>query len=1033
MNLKTAKTLAVAATAAALATTAQAEAAIPASAYVQEGLVAQWDGIENFGVGQHGDVAEQGWKDLVGGCVLNGNIASGGSIETGVDHVKLLKASLRTYDDGGTATEIVKIFGSPSNTIELVGRDSTRSGHTWISIEDSDNSKDYFFMWSNAYNLQLGQLRHYGDFATQLNLVKNVGDRFTCVAVADKVKYGGKYKFYSDGVWVCDKNVGLSEKTTAVGGISLNATSYSSNPGSVSSPQVYAVRIYKRALHPKEIALNAALDKVRFDGESPETAFSEGWSYDKEVQKVRYDVVLRQNLGGNLVVDGVVFTEDFLETKDFGTSFSHDVIASPHAGYLFKEWTGDVDAIVEGDIYNPSVKVESRFPVALTPVYVCDTKELYVSGSGADGSGRGGVQTPYRTIQYAVRNAREGQEIRIAGGVYRESVTNRSDQGGWHGLQFVGSWKSDFSARDLRNCRTIVRPPEAFLNAVPCFHLMTTTNRFDGIDVTGGSHGFYQYYGWTGSQWIGGGSGVHTMLHCAVTNNAYGVYSLWRGFAVASSLFAENGTGFYQAADGGTAASFNNCTFAKNADYALQIGAKNTAAFTARNCVFNVNGYVLRSVSKNSMVFSTCCFGPELADYFHEDTLTPVFNGNCVYKDPLLGDGYELCQGSPALKTGEDVSTITAVDISGDFYGLSWDGEYDLGCFKSEYEKPVEKKFSMQYVSPTGDDGNDGATPETARVSVQGALDHISPTGVVRILNGRYVGSLSVKVAGVVVEGESRDGAIIEGSNKSALPSLDVQAPDVTVRNLTIENGSSGVYVRESEVADNCMITNCVIRGNGYGINVVQGTGRAGYKTTISHCWITNNTNHGLNIPSAYRMDNCLIARNGGYGVNGTQLTGYDTSIAINCTIADNRGAYGVVGAGSYVWAGAQSFYDCVLSGHKTCFYRSGAGYGFAGRIDIYNCVLGNATNYCAKASEYRIVADNQTLEVDDVKLETRRTSRLYWPLPGSPVLGRATSRNGTLPVSVTTDLKGSEINLRRWFADGCFQPLGLGFLLFVQ
>ena len=42
-----------------------ASADIPASAYVQDGLIAQWDGIDNAGTGTH-DPSATVWKDLKG-------------------------------------------------------------------------------------------------------------------------------------------------------------------------------------------------------------------------------------------------------------------------------------------------------------------------------------------------------------------------------------------------------------------------------------------------------------------------------------------------------------------------------------------------------------------------------------------------------------------------------------------------------------------------------------------------------------------------------------------------------------------------------------------------------------------------------------------------------------------------------------------------------------------------------------------------------------------------------------------------------
>ena len=46
-----------------------ASADIPASLYVQEGLVAQFDGIENAGAGQPHSASPSGWTDITGGSV----------------------------------------------------------------------------------------------------------------------------------------------------------------------------------------------------------------------------------------------------------------------------------------------------------------------------------------------------------------------------------------------------------------------------------------------------------------------------------------------------------------------------------------------------------------------------------------------------------------------------------------------------------------------------------------------------------------------------------------------------------------------------------------------------------------------------------------------------------------------------------------------------------------------------------------------------------------------------------------------------
>ena len=68
---------------------------ISAGAYVQRGLVAQWDGIEKAA-----DVATDGWTDLKGGVTLGPRIPDGGSIVTGTKYVRLSGACL--YIDSTT-------------------------------------------------------------------------------------------------------------------------------------------------------------------------------------------------------------------------------------------------------------------------------------------------------------------------------------------------------------------------------------------------------------------------------------------------------------------------------------------------------------------------------------------------------------------------------------------------------------------------------------------------------------------------------------------------------------------------------------------------------------------------------------------------------------------------------------------------------------------------------------------------------------------------------------------------------------------
>ena len=1016
--------------------------AFGSSSYVRRGLIAQWDGIDNGGVGQHVDVAEQGWTDLVGGCVLTTNVLAGGSVVTGGDFVCLKGASLRVYDEGGAATAIAKALCAPSNTVELVGADSTTGNHTWFSVQKTSADVSGKVTLRSEYSESskvLSVLCRGGSYLSGINLGIEVNKRFTYAALIDTATYGSNFRMYSDGVFKVMKSLTVSALDTTTGGIAFNTTYYAGNPvlPTTSSPTYNAVRIYNCGLRTDEIELNAALDKIRFDYADPEEVLPAGYALDAEAGKISHGVTIRVAAGGTLSVDGSALTEDSIGTEFNGESVERVLTVEPAEGYRFVGWDGDTFAIVEGDVQSPTVKVRSDSPYALTPRFASADLVSYVSSEGTDVSGRGSVELPYRTIGYALENALEGQEIRIAGGLYEESVTNRDDKAGKGAIKFIGSWKGDFSARDLRNCRTIVRPPEAFLTKVPCFLISAYTNRFDGIDMTGGSYGVVDPYGWVfgsiGKTHGGNDSSVihHEIRHCVLTNNTYALGSGWEGFAVASSLIAKNGTGLFQQADHGTVSYFHNCTFADNTNYALYQNHSYNAAFVTRNCIFVGNGYVLRTTNSGKNFYDSC-FGPQVSAYFYDSTKRYTLNGECPFKDPMLDEEYAPREGSPVLQVGPSLAQNATLPVVDDLYGEPWESDgYDLGCIKSEYKKEPIVKYALQYVSMTGNDANEGTTPETARASIQAALDHIAPTGVVRILKGRYTGIANIMDAGVTVEGESRDETVVVSSDKGQFPGLDVKAHNVTIRNLTLENGNAGVYVEQYATADMCMISNCVMRANNCGVTLVGGSNdgtSGGHWTHVSHCWITNNTSHGLNAGSTYRMDNCLIARNSGYGVNGTYGDRYSQSIAVNCTVADNTGAYGVFANES--WAGSQAFYDCVFSGHKTGFFRNGVNY--SGGVNIYGSVLCNLTNICNTAGAVKIVKDAATIEVDDMQYDTAR-SRLYWPSESSPALGMAHSRNATLAVKVYESLNGRKLKPKKPYAAGCYQLPATGLLIFVR
>ena len=243
-----------------------ADGNIPASAYVQDGLIAHWDGIENGGTGLHVDVSENGWKDLVGGCVLEKNVMSGGSVTTGDHNVILSNATLRTSDVGGRATLIANTIGTSAQTIELAGREHAQGAQNfWLMVlkdQDSGYGNRIVGWWTEGHTLGSICLPASGDGVTFNTLPSTLAPDdvdFTAALVSENVSSGSDV--FVNGVRFAAGPQRASRSATK-GAVALHAW-YGSN---ASTPPLdcSSVRIYSRTLDSAELAFNTALDQARF-------------------------------------------------------------------------------------------------------------------------------------------------------------------------------------------------------------------------------------------------------------------------------------------------------------------------------------------------------------------------------------------------------------------------------------------------------------------------------------------------------------------------------------------------------------------------------------------------------------------------------------------------------------------------------------------------------------------------------------------------------------------------------------------------
>ena len=219
---------------------------LSAKSYVQDGLVAMWDGIENAGWGTH-DPNATTWKDVVHGAEIP--LASGMSF----GDMELVFDNRSTTADTSTALDN-SIFSAVSTefTVEFV--------------EKVTKSYSGFGASSNMY------LGYYSYHQMDRNRTLTCNDNTTYKQYAG-VPYGTPYN--------CSivRNIAANTMVVMENGSILTATSLGGRVcslqniltmtngwnGNVSSYNTNNIRIYSRALTADEIAANYAVDKARFN------------------------------------------------------------------------------------------------------------------------------------------------------------------------------------------------------------------------------------------------------------------------------------------------------------------------------------------------------------------------------------------------------------------------------------------------------------------------------------------------------------------------------------------------------------------------------------------------------------------------------------------------------------------------------------------------------------------------------------------------------------------------------------------------
>ena len=205
--------------------------------YVQDGLVAMWDGIENAGWGVH-DPNATVWKDLIGS--KNMTLANGATFDT--NSMKAGEKSICYASYEGV------LFGSTA-TLELIFSGIDNDIYETIFTR----SDDYFSIYNNsAYNNEAAWTVKGPNERPKLStahykpLVVSWDSSGSKIQYQDGSEVGSSTSLYNGGGTAEWSICGRDSIHKFIG-------------------NVYCVRIYDRVLTADEIAANYAIDKARFD------------------------------------------------------------------------------------------------------------------------------------------------------------------------------------------------------------------------------------------------------------------------------------------------------------------------------------------------------------------------------------------------------------------------------------------------------------------------------------------------------------------------------------------------------------------------------------------------------------------------------------------------------------------------------------------------------------------------------------------------------------------------------------------------
>lgn len=242
--------------------------------------------------------------------------------------------------------------------------------------------------------------------------------------------------------------------------------------------------------------------------------------------------------------------------------------------------------------------------------------------------------------------------------------------------------------------------------------------------------------------------------------------------------------------------------------------------------------------------------------------------------------------------------------------------------------------------------------------TVTTALDAADPGDTIRIGNGNYTGTLTIKKSHMRLIAEDPGGVTIHADSHFN-GTITIEAEYCEVSGLSVVSGTDNYSPAGIEIhSANNRISNCTISGKGIGIIM----GMNAVNNVIDGCTVSNNVKGGMKFYSYAEnnlIQNSTIAQNGGaagFVGAGVMVAGRNNRF-VACNISENQ-TFGL----SLVDANDCQFIDLTIRANGSTGLRISRGdFGQLGRHLVQGCTIeDNATGISVTESTENVFRDNR-------------------------------------------------------------------------